>query len=115
MEPVPFRIQSDPIGGRIEINGHDITNNIEGVELYVGHDRASILRVYAVPGTGVIEGAALVEQVADTSEVISAFLEAIDPDELDRDALANADASTNLTATMLTILKHYATGRACQT
>lgn len=113
MKPVPFRIHADPLGGNIEIDGTDLTEHVAAFDLHVGQTEPSILSLHLIPGHGPIQGEALIH-IADDSDpgdLICAFLDTIDPGELDQHALNNADASSNLTEAMIATLKQWARER----
>lgn len=112
MDTASFRITARPLGATIVVNGDDVTHKIGVAELRVANGQPTVLTLHQ-HGDGIIEGEGIVQIVnpaqAD-ADVICEFLAGIDPDQLDSDALSNADASTNLTAVMLKILQRYARG-----
>lgn len=107
-------IDTTPFGGRIEVNGDDVTDQVGLAEIRVANGQPTTLSLHLL-ADGKIEGDAVVHVIdhqptpegIDTDMVV-AFLDSIDPDRLDHDALNNADASSNLTAVMLDTLKGYA-------
>lgn len=112
MEPARFAITATPLGGTITVNGEDVTDLVGIAELRVADGQPTVLTLHHA-AEGVIEGEGIVHIVdgpADDGEIICAFLDGIDPAQLDNDALNNADVSTNLTAALLETLKRYARG-----
>lgn len=117
MEVASFRLEVTPFGGRIHVNGEDVTDRVGIAELRVADGQPSTLTLHHI-GEGSIEGEGIVNisnTADDAAEIICGFLESIDPDQLDADALNNADSATNLTAVMLKMLQRYARGEPCPT
>lgn len=112
METATFEVKATPVGGRVHVNGKDVTPKIGAAEIRIADGQPTTLVLF-LNGHGTVEGEGIVEVInpaeAD-AEVICAFLAGIDPDQLDSDALNGADASMNLTAAMLSTLQRYARG-----
>lgn len=111
MDTARFTIQASPLGGRVQINDIDVTDQIGVCELRIADGQPTVLTLHRA-AEGVIEGEGIVQIVhaQEDADIICDFLDGIDPEQLDQDALNDADASSNLTAAMLEILKRYARG-----
>lgn len=103
-----------PFGGRIEVNGDDVTDQVGLAEVRVANGQPTTLSLHLL-ADGKIEGEGIVHVIDHQPTVegidvdsVLAFLDSIDPDRLDHDALADTDASSNLTVVMLETLKGYA-------
>ncbi len=110
----PFRIDAQPVGGRITINGEDVTDRVAAAELRVGRYDPTVLTLHHLDGAGPIEGEGIVQVVEaddrDDADIICAFLEQIDPVQLEQDALMAQTAAGTLTGPMLQMLCAYARG-----
>lgn len=114
MDVASFTIKATPFGARIEVNGHDVTDQVGVAEIRVADGQPTTLTLHHI-GDGTIEGQGIVQVVdpaQNDADIICGFLAMIDPDQLDSDALADADVSSNLTAAMLATLQRYARGDA---
>jgi hypothetical protein len=108
MPPVPFRVHADPIGGRVEVDGQDVTDHVRALHLDVGSNEVSTLVLELVPGTGPIEGVAIVQGiVGDPAATIVEFLASIDPSDLERQALAG-DLASGVIPAVLEVLARMA-------
>ncbi len=110
-----FAIDAQAVGGRIVVNGEDLSNQVVAAELRLAPTSPTALTLHMVPVAGLIEGEGIVQIAAeqpDDAEVICAFLAAVDPTQLEQDALMNPGPSGTLTATMLQVMAGYARGVA---
>lgn len=97
----PFHVVTNGAGGRIEVDGTDVTALVAGVELVVGFDQPSrlVLHRNAVPGT--IEGDAIIEVATPGGDPADA-VRALDPAVLRQRMLASPiDMATDTYAAML--------------
>lgn len=105
---LPFRVQLSATGrGLVEVGGVDITSKVGALRFDApprGHNRLTLELV----GGADLEGVAEVHVVRQ-SESIAAFLSAIDPDELEKVALARMDfGDGSVTKMMLDVLVEWA-------
>ncbi len=112
---LPFRIAADAVGGRIEVAGEDLSDKVSAVEVRVCVHQPTVVTLHLSPTAGVIEGEGIIQVSApgdppDEASIICDFLALVDPDQIERDALRNADASGSLTPIMLRLLAGYARG-----
>jgi hypothetical protein len=113
VEAASFRITARPLGGTIIVNGEDVSAKVGVTELRVADGQPTTLTLHQ-HGDGIIEGEGIVHFVArddrTDADIISEFLAAVDPEQLDRDLMATADVSTDLNALTLQVLASYARG-----
>lgn len=82
---VPFRIDAAPVGGRLVVDGKDLTSKTHALTLAMGHGQATVLTIETGPGVGVIEGVAIVQQVDQGQPIefdpaeVAALVRTIDP------------------------------------
>lgn len=87
-------IDVDELGrGSIDVDGVDVGDRVEAVEVLVRPGQPSLLRVRQTPGTVAIVGQAVVhvldEGAVDEAAVIREWLGHLDPGELERAVLAS--------------------------
>ena len=58
----PFKITTDGLYGTVEVDGRDITAQVAGLTVDVGHGDVTRLTLHVRPHTGTIEGVAVIEQ-----------------------------------------------------
>jgi hypothetical protein len=100
--------------GRVHltVNGQ-VVQGITGLRIDAQPDAVPTITVrqhaftVRLAGQGVIE---VIDPDLDPVDSIVAFLDAIDPDELERQALEGHSMATSMTATMLATLKRWARG-----
>lgn len=112
-QPVKFRIDADQIGGRVEVDGEDVTAKLDAAHLRIQANQPTVLMLHLKPGCeGAIEGEGIVEVAVDRpdAEVICEFLAGIDGAALERAAMNGCDASQSPTAVMLDVLQAWARG-----
>lgn len=114
MQPAAFRIQASPGGGRVEVNGVDVTDQVSAAQVTIGGG-ATVLTLVAKPSAGSIEGEGIVQvqlppDERTEAEVICEFLAQVDPALLDKDSLNAHDVSQGLTPVILQVLATYARG-----
>lgn len=113
-QPVSFKISADQIGGRVEVDGEDVTSKVGSAMVQVQADQPTVLLLHMKPGCeGTIQGEGIVEVATDRpdADVICEFLSGIDPNTLQSDALNGLDAGQNTTEVMLQVLQSYARGQ----
>lgn len=112
-EPVPYKITTGAVGGRLVIDGEDVTDRVDAFGLRVGRTEPTVLSLHLIPGAGDIEGEGLVHVVADPrdeADIICEFLAQIDPGMLEADVLQRNDVGGSFTGPMLEQLAAYARG-----
>lgn len=110
--PAPITITTTPGYADITVDGHPVPA-ITAFRLEQATDEIARLTIWQYAGAGRVEGDAIVYVVdpdADNpTHVITDFLASIDPDQLERDALARADLGGSVTAAILAQLAAYIT------
>lgn len=85
--PLPVRITSDGLRHQVLVDGHDVSDQLASAHVHVSAGALPLVLLEAEPGRGLsIEGPALV-QLVDREPVaprVLAWLDAIDPAELDQ-------------------------------
>ncbi|MEU9947102.1 hypothetical protein [Streptomyces sp. NPDC047939] len=116
-QPHQVRLTSNGLSGTVEVDGADISAQVQGYNLEARHGAAPLLVLYTSPGVGGVafEGLAHVaigtEQ--DPGPSIAAFLSSIDPGTLQQAALNRADlenSKNGVTAAILAQLADWAQG-----
>lgn len=110
--PLPFRIDTSPLGTQVVVDGRDVTAHVDAVAFTAAVGDPPCLTLHCAPGAGVLAGHAVihVSEPGLDPDAVCAWLDDLDPDELERDALAAADMSTSPTAAILDMLRHYLSG-----
>ncbi len=109
-----FTIDANQVGGRIIVDGQDVSTQVAAADLRVGTTEPTVLSLH-LTAVGRIEGDGIVQVIADPADeadTICAFLAQIDPDQLEQDALMVPGPAGTLTAPMLQVLAGYARGVA---
>ncbi len=104
---LPFRIHTDGVGGRYEIDGVPI-DGIRAARIDLADGEITTLTVELGPGAGPIEGAAVVQVAThNPAALVAEFLAAVDPAGLERVAL-NGDLSQGVIPAVLAELTRLA-------
>lgn len=105
---LPFVIRAEAIGGHIEIDGEDVTARIAAADLHIGDQEPSILTLHHKPGSGPVEGQAIVRLVdydQTPAELIRGFLDAVDADALEQSVAETMDYGTGTGEAFIAALK----------
>jgi hypothetical protein len=107
---LPFRITAnDDLTSTVEIGGRDVSRQIQALRFDAAGREAPRLTLQLVPGAGPIEGVAEVQVATeDPKAVILDFLDQIDPDRLQSEALQGADVSAGVIVAALGVLRRWA-------
>ena len=113
MDTAHFQIAAQPVGGRIHINGTDVTGKVGAVEMRLGEAEVTVVTLHLLAGAegSTIEGRGVVQVVAEgggRTQVIEEFLATVDPAELEKAAQYRTDLGGTLTQKMLTVLGDWA-------
>lgn len=107
MDTAHFQIAATPVGGRVHINGRDVTDEIIAADIRIGSAEPTIVSLHLKAGgdPSVIEGRGVVQVVAgiDTPQTVVEFLSQVDPGQLEQAALF-LDGAGTLTQKMLAVL-----------
>lgn len=109
MDTAHIQITAQPVGGRVKVNGRDITDDIVAATFRLGQAEPTVLSVHMKAGADptIIEGRGIVQVVADgidPAQAIVEFLSQIDPAEIEQAALMRDDLGHgNVTAKVLAI------------
>lgn len=103
-----FTIDLAPASARIDVNGVDVSEGIESVE--IAWDRLTVPRVALVLASESVTVRGAGDIAFQSGETVAAFLDSVDSEELEKAALARADYGTSLTDVMLNLLKEKANG-----
>jgi hypothetical protein len=89
-----FSIQADPGGGRVEVNGEDVSRQVAGFRLEAGAHQVPQLTLFLAAGGDVTGlGAVAVERQRDADgDLVASFLSAMDAQQLEKDVLLNLGA-----------------------
>ncbi|MFG2677050.1 hypothetical protein [Streptomyces sp. NPDC048445] len=116
-QPHQVRLTSNGLTGTVEVDGSDISAQVQGYNLEARVGAAPLLVLYTRPGEGGVtfEGLAHVAIGAeqDAGPSIAAFLGSIDPNTLQQAALNRDDlenSKTGVTAAILAQLAEWAQG-----
>lgn len=85
-----FKIEAKPVGGRLAVDGEDVSDHVRGVTVQLGVDQPTRVIVELRPGAdGVLTGDGVVEVVRNgiVGEAVAAWLDKIDGATLSRAAL----------------------------
>ncbi|MEU6925455.1 hypothetical protein [Streptomyces sp. NPDC046631] len=115
-QPHQVRLTSNGLSGTVEVNGADISAQVQGYNLEARVGAAPLLVLYASRGV-VFEGLAHVAigTGQDPGPSVAAFLANIDPDALHRAALARDDldgSKHEVTRAILAQLADWAQGKS---
>lgn len=95
MSLVPFTIKAEPIGARIEVDGEDVSAKVTSYSLVGSAREPTVLTLELKPGAnGEISGVGRVEAVrppGDLLEDLARLVEALDPREVESQALNDPD------------------------
>lgn len=113
MALVRFELDLTPGGGRVVVDGVDVSDRVAGVRVDAGVDQIPHV-LLELAGEGTIEGVGVVETAStfDPAGVV-AFLEALDPESVEKaagDGLGWGEG--NYTVALLDYLKRLARGTA---
>jgi len=114
MSTARIAISTDPVGfSAVEVNGRDVTDEIQGYRLESVQGQPSVVTLYA-SAAGAIEGEGIVQvQAADTGAAVTEFLSQIDPETLERAAIDRSGMGDgDLTKLMLAVLIDWSQGKA---
>ncbi len=107
MDTAHFQIAAAPVGGRVHINGQDVTDRLTAVDVRLGAAEPTVLSVHLVAGAdpSSIEGRGVVHVAVDVDRVqaVVEFLSMVDPGQLEQDAMYREGAGT-LTEKMLAVM-----------
>lgn len=117
MTPAAFEIVLGVLGpDRVVVNDADVTNHVEAVALTARHGYPNEVRLALRPGVDPlsISGAGVVHVLpGDAEDAVGAFLDKIDPAELERVTLERAGwGDTSTMALALEVLREWAAGAA---
>lgn len=110
--PIPVKITADAAGrGTVEVDGHDLTENVAGVQIVcgLGVNTSVILTLGQVELEVEISGTVAFRDGSDPEGLHAAF-DAIDPDEVERVALANAGFGDKGTALVIEEVRRLVAG-----
>lgn len=113
MSTASFRLIVGPVGlGSVEVNGEDISNLVSGAAVVAEVDQPTVVTLRHVGDTAEISGQGIVQvRPAGDTDGIAAFLESIDPKELERVVLEGlGPGSGSPIAEALDHLKRWARG-----
>lgn len=109
-----FSITTDAVGpGTVVVNGEDVSDRIAGVAVVAEAGQPTIVTLRQPPAAGEISGEGIVRvQQQDAGDGVLAFLEDIDPKELERVTLGRLGGLCSRTpiAEALEQLKEWARG-----
>ena len=107
MDTAHFQIAASPVGGRIRVNGDDLTSKVARVHVDLGQAEPTVLTLQLLAGVdpSSIEGRGIVHVATDVdrAQAIVEFLSQVDPGQLEQAALFLEGAGT-LTQKMLAVL-----------
>lgn len=105
---LPFVIRADAIGGRIEVDGEDVTDRVTAADLHFGEHEPSVLTLHHRPGSGPVEGEGIVQLVdylENPVELIRRFLDSVDAAALEQAALESLDYDSSTAEAFIAALK----------
>lgn len=105
---LPFVIYAEGVGGRVEIDGEDVTARVAAIDLHISDTEPSVLTLHHKPGTGSVEGEAIIRLVAydqTPADLIRAFLDSVDPGALEQTVTETMDWATSTGEAFLAALK----------
>lgn len=110
---IPFRLDMAEVGGTLTVDGADVTGKVGALSVQMQAGRPPQLTLYGVAeGAIAADGVVVVKNDLDAREAIIAFLDAVDPEELDRVATAEARAyEGSQMSAVLAVLRRWAGGQ----
>jgi hypothetical protein len=104
-----FRIHADPVGGKVELDGRDVTDRVAGLRLDMAAGEPTVLTLETRGQGGEIEGEGIVQ--VQSADGAGAFLAGIDPTTLEKAALERDQwGGGSLAQLMLDQLRDWAAG-----
>lgn len=100
--------------GLVEVNGEDISDRIRGLALQVVPGQTPVMTVHQLASASRFEGQGIVQVQSDPQVVadsILRFLEAMDPEELERVSLERQSWGDSAIESMLAVMKEWAGAR----
>lgn len=106
-----FQVLAGATGGRIVVNGQDVTGQVAGARLDLDPRDVPRLTLQLL-GAGEVEGEGIVQITRDGQAEAAAWLAGLDPEALGAEALNRGGFGRSPAAAMLEVLVEWATGEA---